>query len=52
MDDVRETQEQELKAVAACRYPDRQHSRNRSCSKAARPTKRFVGDWVSHGGGN
>lgn len=53
MDDVRKTQEQGLQeAVAACRHPDRQRSRNRSCSKAARPTKRFVGDWVSHGGGN
>lgn len=37
MDDVRKTQEQRLEAVAACRHPDRQRSRNRSCSKAARP---------------
>jgi len=50
MDGVREAQEQRLEDVAACRRPDRQRSRNRSCSKAARPTESFVGDWVSHGG--
>lgn len=52
MDGVREAQEQRLEDVAACRRPDRQRSRNRSCSKAARPTERFVEDSVSHGGGN
>jgi len=52
MDGVREAQEQRLESVAVCCCPDRQRSHNRSCSKAVRPTKRFVGDWVSHGGGN
>lgn len=41
-----------MKNVAVCCRPNHQRSRNRSCSKAARPTERFVGDWVSHGGGN